>query len=391
MATLLLIVIYIAFIGLGIPDSLFGTAWPAIYRDFGAPVYMGSIVSALVSGGTIICSFFSARVIKRFGTATVSLVSTAVTAAALLGFRFAPNVYWMFLLAFPLGIGAGAIDTALNNYVALHYKAVHMNFLHCFFGIGVTIGPFFLSFALSSGSGWREGYTINTCIQMGITLILFLSLPLWRKVNHTSNAVEEEQEIVGFFKLIKRRKVRCACLIFLTSCGIEVTSGMWGSTFLVEAKGLGMAAAAGFMTLYYFGIAFGRFLSGMLSVRVRPLRIITISQALVGAAILLLFLPIPSALSGMLLFLIGCGIGPLFPNLLYNTPCAFGKNLSASVIAAQMTASYVGIMGGPFLFGLLAQNVSAGLFPTYLAVIFIMMAIASLLFQKEQKKPVFTV
>ncbi|HIT33579.1 MAG TPA: MFS transporter [Candidatus Faecousia intestinigallinarum] len=385
MATLLLVVIYIAFIGLGIPDSLFGTAWPAIYQDFGAPVYLGSIVSALVSGGTILCSFFSARIIKRFGTAAVSLVSTAITAAALLGFRFAPNVYWMFLFALPLGVGAGAIDTALNNYVALHYKAVHMNFLHCFFGIGVTVGPFFLSFALSGDAGWRGGYAINSYIQIGIALILLLSLPLWKKAGHRSSTGEAEQEVVGFSKLIKQRKVRCACLMFLTSCGIEVTSGMWGSTFLVETKGLDAAAAAGFMTLYYFGIAFGRFLSGLLSGRIRPLRMVEIGQALVGAAIFLLFLPLPSTASGLVLFLIGCGIGPLFPNLLYNTPYAFGKKLSASVIAVQMTASYVGILGAPFLFGVLAQNISAGLFPIYLAMIFLLMMAASLLFQRQQK------
>ena len=391
MATLLLVIIYIAFIGLGIPDSLFGTAWPAIYRDFGAPVYMGSIVSALVSSGTILCSFFSARIIKKFGTAAVSLVSTAITAAALLGFRFAPNIYWMFLLAFPLGIGAGAIDTALNNYVALHYKAVHMNFLHCFFGIGVTAGPFFLSFALSGEAGWRGGYTVNACIQIDITLILLFSLPLWKKVRHTSHSAEEEQEIIGFSKLIKRRKVRCACLMFLTSCGIEVTSGMWGSTFLVEAKGLETAAAAGFMTLYYFGIAFGRFLSGILSGRLAPLKMVKIGQTLVGIAIFLLFLPLPSMATGAVLFLIGCGIGPMYPNLLYNTPYAFGQKLSASVIAVQMTASYVGILGAPFLFGLLAQNISAGLFPIYLTVIFVLMTVASLLFKKEQKEPVFTV
>ncbi len=388
MATLLLVVIYIAFIGLGIPDSLFGTAWPAIYRDFGAPVYMGSIVSALVSSGTILCSFFSARIVKKFGTAAVSLISTAITAAALIGFRLAPNMHWMFLLAVPLGIGAGAIDTALNNYVALHYKAVHMNFLHCFFGVGVTAGPFFLSFALSGESGWRGGYAVNAYIQIGITLILLLSLPLWKKVHPTSNAAEEEQEIVGVSKLIKQRKVRCACLMFLTSCGIEVTSGMWGSTFLVETKGLETAAAAGFMTLYYFGIAFGRFLSGVLSGRFSPLRIVGVSQCLVGAAILLLLFPVPSMLSGMVLFLIGCGIGPIYPNLLYNTPCAFGKKQSACVIAVQMTASYVGILGAPFLFGLLAQYISAGVFPLYLGVIFLFMAMASLFFQQEQKKSV---
>ena len=384
MATLLLFVIYIAFIGLGIPDSLFGTAWPAIYRDFGAPVYMGSVVSAFISGGTILCSFFSARKIKRLGAAAVSLASTAVTAAALVGFCLSPHIYWMLLLAVPLGIGAGAIDTALNNYVALHYKAAHMNFLHCFYGIGVTAGPFFLSFALAGESGWRGGYTIAACIQAGITLILLLSLPLWRKAGRAAALSEEEQVIVGFPELLKRRKVRCVCLMFMTSCGIEVTCGMWGSTFLVEAKGLGTAAAAGFMTLYYFGIAFGRFLSGVFSGRFPPLKIVAMGQACAGAAIVLLLFPLPGTAAGLLLFLAGCGIGPLFPNLLHNTPVCFGKTLSASVIAIQMTASYIGILGCPFLFGILAQNVSAALFPLYLAVFFALLVTATLFFQNKR-------
>lgn len=386
-ATLLLVVIYLAFIGLGIPDSLFGTAWPAIYQDFGAPVYMGSIVSAMISGGTILCSFFSARLIQKWGTAAVSLASTAITALALIGFCAAPGVGWMCLLAIPLGIGAGAIDTALNNYVALHYKAVHMNFLHCFYGIGVTVGPFFLSYALSGESGWRGGYQIASGIQIGITLILLFSLPLWKKAGHTAKQAEEEQQVVGFARLIRQRKVRYVCLMFLASCGIEVTCGMWGSTFLVEAKGLGTAAAAGFMTLYYFGIAFGRFVSGLCSGRLSPLRMVGIGQICVGLAVLCLLFPLNGVVSGVLLFLIGFGIGPIFPNLLHNTPVCFGMQLSASMIALQMTCSYTGILGCPFLFGLLAQNVSAGWFPWYLTLLFALFAFASVLFRNRQNDP----
>lgn len=386
MATILLIVIYIAFIGLGIPDSIFGTAWPAIYSEFGAPVYMGSIVSALVSSGTIVCSFFSARIIKRFGTALVSLISTGITVIALIGFRFSPNIYWMFLFAFPLGIGAGAIDTALNNYVALHYKASHMNFLHCFFGVGVTIGPFFLSKALSNESGWRGGYQIITYIQFSIFLVLLISLPIWKKVKQATESQEEEQEIIPFLQLIKHSKVRLVCLLFLSSCGIEVTCGVWGSTFLVAGKGLEPAAAAGFMTLYYFGIALGRFLSGVFSERLSPLKMVGLGQILVGIAIFILLFPIPNRMAGFILFFIGCGIGPMFPNLLHNTPISFGKEVSASMIAIQMTASYIGILGCPFLFGILAQNISAELFPVYLTVLFVIMLTAMILFNKIQNR-----
>ena len=380
MATILLIVIYIAFIGLGIPDSLFGTAWPAIYNDFQTPVYMGSIVSAIISGGTIFCSLFSARIIKFFGTAIISLISTIITVIALIGFRFSPNVYWMFLFSFPLGIGAGAIDAALNNYVALYHKVIHMNFLHCFYGIGVTVGPFFLSFTLSKGDGWRSGYEIVTYIQITIALILLLSLPLWKKVNHKHNTLEEVQEIVPFSKLIKHKKVRLVCLLFLTSCGIEYVCGIWGSTFLVEARNMELGIAAGFMTFYYFGIAFGRFLAGILSKWFMPLKIVITGQVFIGISILILILPVSSIISGICLFFIGFGIGPIFPNLLHITPICFGQKLSASVMSIQMTASYIGILGCPFIFGLMAQSISAGLFSIYLLFIFVIMMIAMILF-----------
>ena len=232
MATLLLIVIYIAFIGLGIPDSLFGTAWPAIYTEMDLPVSWASFVTVIVSGGTIVSSLLSARVINRFGTAAVTAVSTAMTALALFGFSVSGSMLWLCLFAVPLGLGAGSVDTALNNYVALHYKAVHMNFLHCFYGIGVSLSPYLMSLALS-GHSWRSGYRTVFWIQLGITAVTVLSLPLWKKAAaaRAADAPESPARTVGFGTLLKNRQVRLACLVFIGSCGLEYTCGTWGSTF----------------------------------------------------------------------------------------------------------------------------------------------------------------
>ncbi len=382
MATLLLLVIYIAFIGLGIPDSLFGAAWPAIYTELGLPVSWANFVTMLISGCTILSSLMSARLINRFGTAAVTAVSTALTAAALFGFSASGSMLWLCLFALPLGLGAGAIDTALNNYVALHYKATHMNFLHCFYGIGVSLSPFLMSLALSAGS-WRRGYRTVFWFQLAIAALTIVSLPLWKKVKHASRAAEGETgRWVGFLTLIKDGKVRMACSVFLGSCGLEYTCGVWGSTFLVQARGLPAAAAALLITFYYVGIALGRFCSGLLAARLTSGRLVWAGQAVTLAALILLLLPLPAAAAGAGLFLIGFGNGPVFPNILHLTPQTFGRDISQAVMGVQMAAAYVGILLAPALFGLLAQNVSAALFPLYLLAMYGIMIAGSLLLRR---------
>ena len=237
MTTFLLIIIYIAFIGLGIPDSLFGAAWPAIYPEFGIPISLATLVTVIISSGTIFSSLFAARLINRFGTGKITAVSTTATALALLGFSFSGSILHMCLLAVPLGLGAGAIDTALNNYVALHYKASHMSFLHCFYGIGVSLSPFLMSLALAGGS-WRSGYRTVFWFQLGIALLTLFTLPVWKIVRHgLSDEAEEEQSItLGFLEMLKIPKVVFGCLTFVGSCAIEYTCGVWGSTFLVNSR-----------------------------------------------------------------------------------------------------------------------------------------------------------
>ena len=378
MATLLLIVIYVSFIGLGIPDSLFGTAWPAIYGEFHLPISFASFVSVTICCGTIVSSVMSAKIIRLLGTNRVAAISTAMTAAALLGFSFSGSLPAMCLWAIPLGLGAGAIDTALNNYVALHYSARVMSFLHCFFGIGVTISPFVLSQVIDGELGWRGGYRIAFGIQLAVTALLAVTLPVWGKVHPVTEAGAQEQaKDLRLGEIARIPGVKLMWTLFIASCAIECTCGNWASTFLVEVRHMAAEQAAGLVMLYYAGMALGRFLSGLLAARLDSWRIIGIGQAVLGAALAILLLPGAPWIAGTGLFLVGLGNGPLFPNFNYLTPRNFGQEASQAVMGAQMAASYAGILAAPAVCGVLGQAVHMGIFPVYLLVFYLIMLAAS--------------
>lgn len=378
MTLLLLFIIYIAFIGLGIPDSLFGTAWPAISDEFSLPVSWANFVTIIISGGTIISSLLSARIINRFGTAAVTAVSTTMTAFALLGFSVSQNMLYLCLCAIPLGLGAGAIDTALNNYVALHYKASHMNFLHCFYGIGVSLSPFIMSFALSKSS-WQNGYFNVSLVQFGIALLTIISLPIWKKVRHSvTNSQSSPTRTLPLKTMLRNPKVMTACMVFLGSCGVEYTCGIWGSTYLVRGKGAAVDTAALMITFYYVGIAFGRFLSGILARKLTSNQLIRAGQITVLAALVLLILPLPYQVSAFSLLLIGMGNGTIYPNMLHLTPANFGEDVSQSVIGVQMAFSYVGILLAPAIFGLMAQYITISLFPYFILLCYVIMIVGTL-------------
>lgn len=374
MATALLIIIYIAFIGLGIPDSLFGTAWPAIYSEFELPISFGSFVTIIISCGTVLSSVISSKIISRLGTNKVSAYSTLLTALALLGFSFAPNLWVMCFWAIILGIGAGAIDVALNNYVAIHYSATHMSFLHCFYGVGVSVSPYILSLVIAGNFGWRGGYRIAFAIQLIITLLLFLSLPLWRKAHSGENESEENtHKDLSFGSVLKIPGVKMMCSLFIASCAIECTCGGWGSTFLVEYKHLPAEKAAQIIMIYYIGMTLGRFLSGVLAAKLHSWKIIKLGQIVLGLALLLLILPGGVYLCALGMFLIGLGNGPLFPNFNYLTPENFGSDISQSIIGIQMASAYIGIMIAPTVCGLLGQVFGMVIFPFYLIVFYAIM------------------
>lgn len=376
MTLLLLCVIYIAFIGLGLPDSLFGTAWPAIYGEFALPLSAANCVTLIVSGGTVISSAMSARVINKFGTYTVTAVSTALTAAALFGFSVSKNLIWLCLFSIPLGIGAGAVDSALNNYVALHFSASHMNFLHCFYGVGVSVSPYIMSFALS-GSSWRGGYRTAFIIQCVITAVIAFSRPLWKKSD--KNFSEEEKSVtLSFAQMIKTPCVKSDLVLFASSCAIECTCGAWSSTFLVESKGFSADVAAKTVAMYFVGLTLGRFLSGVLSSKISSWNLIKSGLIIVFSAIIVLLLPLKSSFAALGLFLLGLGIGPVYPNIMHLTPKNFGKDVSQSIIGLQMAVAYTGITAVPPIFGFLAQKFGMKLFAPFMLVLFVILAISTL-------------
>ncbi len=379
MATLLLIIIYMGFISLGLPDSLFGTAWPAIYREFDIPISWANYVTFLTTCGTLISSLISPRLLNKFGTNVVAAGSTLLTAAAMLGFAMTDQFWFICLLCIPLGLGAGAVDSGLNNYVALHYKAMYMNFLHCFYGVGISISPYLMSRVISGDAGWRGGYELVALIQGVIAAVLFLSIPMWKKVHPEENVPEEEQpKTLSLRETVKIPVLPFVWLIFIGSCALEFTAGSWGSTFLVEAKGMAIDAAAGTVLFYYLGIAAGRFLSGLLSVKLSAWKLILLGQGIVFAALVLLLCTgsVEAAATG--LFLIGLGNSSVYPNLMHITPIIFGKDVSQSVMGTNMAAATIGVMVAPILFGWLGQKFGLQLYPPYLVVMFVIMMAGTL-------------
>lgn len=385
MVTILLIVIYIAFIGLGIPDSLFGTAWPAIYTEYGLPISLGGVITTVTFIGTTISSLLSARLIRKFGTARLTAGCTLLTALALLGFSLSHSFVILFILAIPLGLGAGSIDTALNNYVAAHYNASQMSFLHCFYGIGVTVSPFILALVFKNDINWRRGYAIATIIQFVIAAVVIFSLPLWNKVRDRSEISESDIKSLSIIEASKIRGVKVMWLLFFCTCSIELTVGAWSSTFLVESRGATEELAARTVTFYYLGMTLGRFLSGVLARKIHSRTIITIGSAVLGTALIMLVIANNSYIAIAALFLIGLGNGPMFPNLNFLTPEQFGADLSAALIGAQMAVANVSIVITPLLFGFLGQALGMGLFGYFLLFFYVFLVMGVFLNRRQFK------
>jgi fucose permease len=386
MITLLLVIIYLAFISLGLPDSLLGAAWPAMQSDIGAPLETGGILFMTIAGGTIISSLVSGNLLKRFGTGRVTLVSVSMTAVALLGFNFAPSVGWLVICAIPLGLGAGAVDAGLNDFVATNYKAHHMSWLHCFWGVGATLGPVIMAQFISGDNSWRNGYMIIACIQIFLVLVLILSLPLWKRVSRNSNTALEEVskeslmtnhvEVEKGIKPIQVKGVKLALVSFLFYCGAEATMNLWGSSYLVNIKGLNPATAAAWVSFYFAGITIGRFVTGFITFRTSNRTLIRTGQtiALIGAIILIL--PLPSTFSLIAFIIVGLGLAPIFPCMLHETPIRFGKKHSQTIMGYQMAVAYTGTTFIPPLLGFTATQLTIGILP-FCIVIFVVAMIWS--------------
>ena len=384
MATVLLVVIYIAFIGLGVPDSLIGSAWPAIHTQLNIPVEAVSIITFLISGCTVLSSMFSAKILNRLGTAKVTAFSTAMTAAALLGFSFAPSFVFMVPLAIVLGLGAGAIDSGLNNYVALHFKASHMNFLHCFYGVGVSLSPYLMSQALSN-AGWRGGYRYAFYVQLGITILLILSVPLWKK-NLSAEQDEEKSVNLSMLQMAKMSDVRLVWIIMLVTNAIEYACGVWGSTYLVEEKGFAAQHGALALTVYYVGMSIGRFVSGLLADKISTWKRIGVGAVVLAPAVVLMLLPLHGVFSVIGLFLIGLGNGSIYPNMIHLTPHNFGKEVSQSIMGSQIAFAYMGVMLAPPMVSLAGGLFGIKIYPVLLTVLYVVMVIALKRFIAHLKK-----
>ena len=363
---LLLAVIYLAFISLGLPDSLLGPAWPTMYVDLAVPIHFAGIISMTIAGGTVISSLFSARLIAKLGVAAVTTYSVLMTALALLGFSLSHHFFFLCLLAIPLGLGAGCVDAALNNYVALHYKARHMNWLHCFWGVGAAVGPIIMARQLARGQVWSSGYLTVGAIQAALVLVLLLSIPLWVKKSATAAADRSEPK-TGFKSLLRIKGLKQALVVFFCYCSVEATFGLWGASYLVFIRQFEPEDAAKLVSIYYVGITVGRFVSGFLTDRLTNKQLVYVGQGIIVLGLLMLLLPLDAAvLPGFLL--IGLGCAPIFPSLLHETPRNFGEKHAQAIMGMQMASAYIGITLMPLLFGKLASYLDYSFLLGYIAV-----------------------
>ena len=384
----LLVIIYLSFISLGLPDSLLGSAWPSMYSGLNVPLHYAGLISMVIAGGTVISSIFSERIIRRFGTGIVTAVSVSMTAAALIGFSVSASFAALCLYAIPLGLGAGSVDAALNNYVALHYKAKHMSWLHCFWGIGASIGPLIMSFFLIRRNSWNMGYRTIGAIQVCLVVVLFITLSLWGK-NEPQNAGKqnEHHKRIAFKELLHIAGIKQILAAFFCYCTIETTAGLWGSSYLVMVKAVPPDTAARWISLYYFGITFGRFVSGFLAMKLNNRQMVRLGQAVIFCGIVLLVLPFGDMFLFPGLFVIGLGCAPIYPSLLHETPENFGSEYSQAIMGIQMASAYIGTTFMPPLFGRIASQIGFSIFPFFLGIILIIKIImVEILNKKTQRR-----
>lgn len=382
MVHLLLVVIYLSFISLGLPDSLLGSAWPSMYPSLHVPVSYAGIISMIIAAGTVVSSLQSDRLTKKLGAGKVTALSVAITAAALFGFSISDSFWMLCLWAIPYGLGAGSVDAALNNYVALHYASRHMSWLHCMWGIGASAGPYIMGYALTGGRGWNMGYRYIALLQIVLTAILFISLPLWKNSSdsdeHSGKTGDEKahrRQSLSLKEILSIPGAKAIMITFFCYCALEQTTGLWASSYLSLHRGLDAETAAGYAALFYMGITVGRAVSGFLTIRFNDRQMIRLGQAIIALGLLLLFLPFGETVCMAGLILIGLGCAPIYPCIIHSTPSLFGPERSQAIIGVQMASAYIGTCIMPPIFGLIANHISIALFPVYITAILILMAV----------------
>ena len=370
MFPLLLAMIYLAFISLGLPDSLLGSAWPSMYQEFSVPVSYSGIVFMIIALGTIVSSLQSDRLIRRFGTGKITAVSVLMTAAALFGFSISRSFLALCLWAVPYGLGAGSVDAALNNYVAIHYSSRHMSWLHCMWGVGASLGPYIMRYGLTAGS-WNTGYRIIGVLQLVLTTVLFLSLPLWKARSAQAKSTQEEgnaPQSLSLGEVLEIPGAKEVMAAFFCYCALEQTAGLWISSYLALNRGLAVETAAGLASLFFVGITAGRFISGFLTSKLNDTQMIRLGQGVALLGILIIFLRLGTLPVRLGLLLLGLGCAPIYPSIIHSTPALFGADRSQAMIGVQMAFAYIGNCLIPPLFGLIANHIGIGLFPGYLLV-----------------------
>ena len=391
MATLLLIIIYLIFISLGLPDSILGSSFPAISDNLKISAEFAGYISPLISAGTILSSLFSAYLIKKFKPQWVVSFSIMLTIIGLLIFSFAKenSIYLLFISTIPLGLGAGAIDTALNNYVAIHYKAIHMNWLHCSWGVGTVISPLIIGAFIDSNNnskGWNIGILIIASVQFAIMLISFISIPLWYKLSKNDKVEEEinKEENYPYKKILTDPVFYLTIIGFFSYCALETTTGLWTGSFLHYGKNFSTSDAATLTSLFYIGITSGRFISGPLSLKIKENNMIRIGETILTLSIICLIISScyqgnytkSLALAGI--FLCGLGCAPIYPAIIRLTPYRFSIAGSQKAMGLEVAIAYVGNLLMPFLLGQIAKIMNNNyLILPYAILIFIILMIIS--------------
>jgi fucose permease len=368
MLILLLIIIYLAFIGIGLPNSLLGAAWPSMYESMGVPDSYLGITAMIIVGGTVIASAYSGKLRRHFRTGKIISVCTLMIAAALIGFAFSNAFILLCVFAVPLGLGLGLIDAVLNDYVAVHFKAKHLNWLHCFWGVGATAGPIILSYGMIRSGSWRWGYFAIGGIQLALVLILILALPLWKIISEGKEETETSQKL-KFRMLFRLKGIKLSLASFFCYCSMEASIGVWGSSYLVMVKNVSAGLAAQWISLYFLGITLGRLFSGFLTIKLSNRQLIRLGYVIVSLGIFMALLPFGSTMYPVRFFLLGIGCAPIFPSFMHDTPTNFGKEYSQSVIGLQMAGGFLGAAVTPALFGVVTTHIGYGFFFPFLFIL----------------------
>ena len=386
MFQLLLVVIYISFISLGLPDSLLGSAWPIMYSELNVPISYAGIISMIIAVGTIISSLQSDRLTKKLGPGKVTAISVAMTATALFGFSISKSFMALCIWAIPYGLGAGSVDASLNNYVALNYESRHMSWLHCMWGVGATLGPYIMGYVLTKDMSWSSGYHIIGILQIALTLVLILSLPLWKKRSINDSGEDINEKVLSIKEIIKIPGAKEVMLCFFCYCALEQTASLWASSYLTIYKGISADTAASLASMFFIGITIGRFFSGFITMKLNDTQMIRIGSFLIGVGIIIMLLPFGTNASILGLIMIGLGCAPIYPCIIHSTPEHFGEDKSQAIIGVQMASAYVGTCIMPPIFGLIANYISVALFQVFLLAILIVMAIMHELLKKKTHK-----